>query len=109
MHLVARLVAREVHVPHVVEELHAGRPLRDGQLHLTRKIVDMLEQRGEELAGSGAGIGANGGNDGRSKGGIEAVLVCAVCCHCGEFGGKDGRLKMVTPFVVGCVYSCKRG
>ena len=50
-------------LPHRVHELHAEHPFLCRELHLACKIVDMPDERGEDLPRPGCGLGANGIDD----------------------------------------------
>jgi hypothetical protein len=67
------LVAREVHVADLVQELHASLPFINGQLDLAGKVMDVLEQRRKNQPCSVIGLRSNGTNDIPGEVGIESV------------------------------------
>jgi hypothetical protein len=51
------------HLARPVDQVHALHPLIDGEVDLTGEIVDVTDQRADDLAGASGGIGACGVDD----------------------------------------------
>lgn len=56
-----------------VDEVHAQHPLVDGQLGLSRKVVDVLDERAEDESLAISGLGANGVDDMFGEVGVESI------------------------------------
>ena len=89
MHLVPRLVAGIIHVSHIVQKLHAYLPLIDRELDFSSEVVEMLEERSEDLSIPRSNVRAHSIDDILSEIGIESMLrllAIDLSCHCsGEF------------------------
>jgi hypothetical protein len=67
-----------------VDEAHARHPLVGGQLDVAGEVVQVADERREDLALAGAGLGPDGVNDMLGEVGVEAGgLVGAHCEGCG--------------------------
>lgn len=55
------------HLSGRINHLHASHPLISGELHLSCKVVNMLDQRCHDLPRPGASLGSHGINDILSK------------------------------------------
>lgn len=83
MSLVSRLVRN---LTDRVDKVHSNHPLVVRELDFASKVVNVSDQTGEDLSGSGLHVGAHGLDDPAGEGGIEAakaVAACVfVCGHC---------------------------
>lgn len=97
-----RLVTgRGRHLAHGVDEVHTGHPLVVGQLNLTRKVVQVAQQAGEDLAVPGRDVLSHGGDDmvgelgveaaGRRDGAVELRGARGAIDHGDSVGGSGGR------------------
>lgn len=61
-------------------KLQPGHPLVDGEFIFPRKVVQVLDQTGRELADAGCGFGARGIDDGLREVWVESVRLASCSC-----------------------------
>lgn len=64
-----------------VDEFHPEHPLGRGELDLTRKVVDVLDQRSQNHASTLGGLGAHGVDNAGSEVGVELARHCDVMVY----------------------------
>lgn len=70
-----------------VDEFHAEHPLGWGELDLTSKVVDVLDQRSQKHASTLGGIGSHGVDHAGSEGRVVFASRHCVVCMCVQTGG----------------------